>query len=66
MSYYQKNYLCNIPLHCVNIYLLDWFNKEVDWPIAEQDKVRWENQTEDDGEKNGRGRRVARDMDMPY
>ena len=24
----------------------DWFNKEADWPIAEQDKVRQENQIE--------------------
>ena len=26
-------------VHC------DWFNKEADWPIAKQDKVRQENQT---------------------
>ena len=28
------------PLHCTNICLCDWLDKEADWPIAEQDKVR--------------------------
>ena len=37
--------LCYIPLHCVNICHCDWFNKEADWPIVRQDKVRQENQT---------------------
>ena len=35
----------SIPLHYVNICPCDWFNKEVDWPIARQGKVRWNNQT---------------------
>ena len=30
----------NFPVHCVNICCCDWFNKEADWPIAGQDKVR--------------------------
>ena len=34
-----------IPLHTAKICHCDWFNKEADWPIAEQDKVRPENQT---------------------
>lgn len=24
------------------MYRFDWFNKEIDWSIAEQDSVRWE------------------------
>ena len=44
----------NILLHCVTVCCYDWFNKEVDWPIAEQDKVQWESQTENAGkEKQG-------------
>lgn len=31
-------------------------NKEVDWPISRQDKVRQNNQTEDFGKKKGRVR----------
>lgn len=30
----------NIPLHCVNVCHCDWFNKEADWPITGQDKVK--------------------------
>lgn len=30
----------NIPLYCVNIYHCVWFNKETDWLVAGQDKVR--------------------------
>ena len=37
----------NIPLHC------DWFNKKADWPIAGQDKIRQESQTENDEVKEG-------------
>ena len=44
-------------LHC------DWFNKEADWPIAGQDKVRWENQTKDTGKKNKGVSRVSRDTE---
>ena len=42
--------LRNNPVHCENY--TDWFNKEVDWPIAGQDKVRHENQTKDTGKKD--------------
>lgn len=35
----------------MNICHCDWFNKETDWPIAGQDKVRRENQTKDTGKK---------------
>ena len=40
------------------------FNKEADWPIARPDKVRWENQTKDTGEKKGGVRGVTRKQDM--
>ena len=36
--------------------LLSLVNKEADWPIARQDKVRRDNQTEDTGMKKGRVR----------
>ena len=36
----------NITLHCVNVCCCDWFNKEADWPIIEQDNVRWDSQAE--------------------
>ena len=36
---------CGIFLYCVNICCWDWFNKEVDWSVTGQDKVRRENQT---------------------
>lgn len=29
-------------LYTVKICALDWFNKEADGPIAEHDKVKWE------------------------
>ena len=45
--------LWNIPLHGAYICGCDWFNKEWDWPIAEQDKVRWKSQTENAGRKKG-------------
>lgn len=31
----------------------DWFNKDADWPLAEQDKVRWESETENVGRLKG-------------
>lgn len=43
----------NIPLHCVNTCCCDWVNKEVDWKIAGQDKVRKENHTKATGKKSG-------------
>lgn len=32
----------NILFHCVSACYCDWFNKEADWPIDRQAKVRWE------------------------
>ena len=52
-----------IPLHTAKICHCDWFNKEADWPIAEQDKVMQENQTEDTKKKKGGVRGVTRDTD---
>ena len=43
----------------MNICCYGWFNKQADWPIGEQDKVKWERQTGDDGMKKGRVRGVA-------
>ena len=37
----------------MNIYHYVWLNKEADWSIAEQNKVRWESQTENDGMRKG-------------
>ena len=31
----------------------DWFNKEADWSIDEEGKVRQKSQTENDGKKKG-------------
>ena len=42
-----------IPLYYVHLCHCDWFNKEADWPIARQDRVRQENQTRDAGKKYG-------------
>lgn len=39
-----------ILLYIVKVCLLDWFNKEANQPIAEQD-VRWESQIENAGRK---------------
>ena len=47
----------------MNIYWCDWFNTQADRPIAEQDKVRGESQTENDGIMKGRIRGVASHMD---
>ena len=47
-------------LYTVKICHCDWLNKETDWPIAEQNKVRQESQTENDGKKRGRVRGIAR------
>ena len=47
----------------MNICLCDWFNKEADWTIAGQDKVRQENQTEDAGRKKGGVSEVMRDSE---
>ena len=40
----------------MNICHCDWFNKEAGWPVAGQDKIRWENQTKDTEKKKGRVR----------
>ena len=37
----------------MNICHCDWFNKEADWSMAEQDMVRQESQTENAGRKKG-------------
>lgn len=42
-----------MPSYAVKICHCDWFNKQADWPIAEQHKVRQRNQTYS-GNKKGR------------
>ena len=37
--------LWNNPVYAVQICHCDWFNKEADWPIGKQDKVRQKSQT---------------------
>lgn len=37
-----------ILLDTVNRHCLDWFNKETDWSIAEQDRGRWESLTQEE------------------
>lgn len=37
----------------MNICHCDWLNKEDDWSIVKQDKVRRESQTEDAGKEKG-------------
>lgn len=44
--------------------LCDWFKKQADWPIAEWDKVKQESQTENDGMRKDRVRRVTIQMEM--
>lgn len=39
----------------MNICHCDWFNKETDWPIARQGKVRGENQTKRMLGRRGKG-----------
>lgn len=41
----------------------DWFNKQADWPITEEDNVRWDCQTENDAMKKGGVREVASQME---
>ena len=36
----------NPSVYSLYIYHCDWFNKQANWPIAEQDKVKQESQTE--------------------
>ena len=48
----------NPSVHCVNMCCYDWFDKQADGPVVEQDKVRQESQTENDGMKKGRVRGV--------
>ena len=40
-----------------------WFNKEADWPIAEQDKVRQESQIENARKEKGRVRSLQPDIE---
>lgn len=42
----------------------DWLNKQVDWQIVEQDKVRWESKTENDGMRQGGISKPPREQDM--
>ena len=46
----------------MNICHNGWFNTQTDWPIAEEDKVEWESQTENDGMKKGRVKGAASQM----
>lgn len=50
---YEDATLCCriILLYCVNICHCDGFNKQTDWPVSEQDKVRQNSQTENDGKE---------------
>lgn len=41
----------------------EWFNKQADWPIAAQDKVKWASQTEDDRMRKSRVRGVTSQME---
>lgn len=43
----------NPSVHYVNTCHYGWFNKQAKQSIAEQDKVKWESQTEKDGMKKG-------------
>ena len=36
---------------CCDYALLSLVNNKTDWPIARQDKIRWDNQTEDRDEE---------------
>lgn len=49
----------NPSVHYVNICCYDRFNKQADWSIAEQDKVRWESQTENNRMRKGEVRGVT-------
>ena len=51
--------LWNNPLYIVKICGCDWFNKEAEWQIAEQDKVWRKSQTKNHGKKKGGVRGVA-------
>lgn len=48
-----------IPSYAVKVCHCEWFNKQADWLIAEQSKVRQRNQTENAGNKKGRVIMVA-------
>ena len=43
----------------MNICHCDWFNKEVDWPIAGQDIIRWKSHTENVRKKKCRGNKIC-------
>ena len=45
---------CTLKICCC-----DWFNKQTNWPIAKQDKVKQECQTENEGMRKGRIRGLA-------
>lgn len=46
----------NLSVHCVNMCHYDWFDKQADGPVVEQDKVREESQTENDEMRKGGAR----------
>ena len=52
----------SLTVHCVNICHNGWLNAQADWPIAEQDKVEWKSQTENEGMKKGGVRGAANQM----
>lgn len=53
-------------VHSVNVCPCDWLNEQADWPpkwLPDEDKVRQERQTENDGIKKGRVRGVTSRME---
>lgn len=38
----------NPSVHCMIIFLYDWFNEQSDWPIVEQDEVKQKSKTENE------------------
>lgn len=54
----------NPSIHCVNLCRYDWFHKQADWPIAEQDKVSQECQTKNYGMRKGGVKGVARQVEL--
>ena len=41
----------------------NWFSEQADWPIAEQNTVRWESKRKNDGMRKGGVRGVANQME---
>lgn len=53
----------DLSVHCVNVCSYDWFKKQADQPITEQDKVRPESPTKNNGIRQARVRTVARETE---